>query len=71
MKLFQSKKPHHPQLGDTYIRSKFAWLPVPMCGYWIWLEKYSVEYYYRKDIDFLGLPYNRWIRNRRIPKENK
>lgn len=41
-----------PPLGDVRIIKKFAWLPVLINDYYIWLEKYNVQQKYKNLIAY-------------------
>lgn len=60
------KRYQKPELGQTRIVYKFAWLPTIVGEYVVWLETYAVHQQYEKNIYYFGgkLEY-RWEEIRR------
>lgn len=62
--IFLNKKYKKPEVGETKIVTRFAWLPVRMDDKTIWLEKYDTIYIFQELSAFVSddkvLKYRLW-----------
>lgn len=54
---FKIKRNIDPKPGDFETKTHFAWKPIEIEGYWVWLERYEIRYVWFKPMVGDG----RWV----------